>query len=54
MSSDTYVNDQEKCDDVRPISRMNMTVLDWFRPSHGVIVIRLVFAVLCYEILCPG
>jgi hypothetical protein len=36
--------------DVRSISRMNKVLLDWFMPSHGVIVIRPVFSVLCCEI----
>jgi hypothetical protein len=49
-SSDIYDKNQEKHDDARSISMMNKLVLDWFRPSHGVIVMRLVFAVLCYEI----
>jgi hypothetical protein len=45
-SSDIYDKDPEKCDDVRSISMMNMAVLDWFRPSHGVIALRPVFAIL--------
>jgi hypothetical protein len=49
-SSDTCDEDQEKHDDARSISRMNIVVLDWFRPSRGVIAIHLVFAILCYEI----
>jgi hypothetical protein len=36
-SSDICDKDREKCDDVRSISRMNTVVLDWFRPSYGVI-----------------
>jgi hypothetical protein len=50
MSSDTCDEDQEKCDDARSISKINTTSLDWFRPSHGVIALRPVFAVVCYEI----
>jgi hypothetical protein len=30
-----------------------MMSLDWFRPSRGVIALRLVFAILCYEIRYP-
>jgi hypothetical protein len=44
---------RKKHDDARSISRMNTMVLDWFRPSRGVIDLRPVFVVLCYEILCP-
>jgi hypothetical protein len=43
-------DDQKKRDDARSILRMNMVSLDWFRPSHKVIAIHLVFTVLCYEI----
>jgi hypothetical protein len=52
-SLDTYDEDQGKRDDVRSISRINTAVLDWFRPSHEVIVIRPGFAVLRCEITCP-
>jgi hypothetical protein len=42
-SSDTYDEDREKHNDARLISRMNTTILDWFRPSYGLIAIRPVF-----------
>jgi hypothetical protein len=49
-SSDTCDKDREKRDDARSISRINTTILDWFRSSRGVIVLRPVFIVLCCEI----
>jgi hypothetical protein len=49
-SSDTCDEDQEKRDDARSNSRLNTTILDWFRPSCGVIALRLVFTVSHYEI----
>jgi hypothetical protein len=52
-SSDTCDEDQEKRDDVRSISKRNTTILDWFRPSRGVIVLHQVCVVLCFEIRCP-
>jgi hypothetical protein len=51
--SDTCDDDWKKCDNARSFLRMNMMSLDWFRPSHGVIALRLIFVVLCYEIQCP-
>jgi hypothetical protein len=50
VSLDIYDEDQEKYDDIRSISRMNMVSLDWFNPSRGIIVIHSVFAILCYKI----
>jgi hypothetical protein len=52
-SSDTCDKDREKRDDARSISRINTTILDWFRFSRGVIALRPVFIVLCCEIRCP-
>jgi hypothetical protein len=49
-SSDTYDEGQEKRDDARSISRRNTVILDWFWPSHRVIALRPVCAVLCCEI----
>jgi 6-phosphogluconolactonase/glucosamine-6-phosphate isomerase/deaminase len=45
-SLDIYDEDQEKCSDVRSILKMNMVNLDFFMPSHGVIALRPIFAVL--------
>jgi hypothetical protein len=53
MSSDTCVKDREKYDDVRSISRMNMTVLDCLSSYRRVIAIHLVFIVLCCKIRFP-
>jgi hypothetical protein len=39
--------DREKRNDAKSIYRMNTTVLDWFRPSHGVTTLCPVFVVLC-------
>jgi hypothetical protein len=44
---------REKRDDTRSISMMNTMDLDWFSPSHKVIVIRLIFVVLWYKIQYP-
>jgi hypothetical protein len=52
-SSDICDKDREKRDDVRSISRMNTTDLDWFRPSSGVIAARPSFVMLRYKIRCP-
>jgi hypothetical protein len=45
VSSDTCDENREKRDNVRSISSMNTTSLDWFRPSRGITTIRPVFAV---------
>jgi hypothetical protein len=50
--SDIYDKDREERDDARSISRMNTTVLDWFKSSREVIALRPIFYVLCYEIQC--
>jgi hypothetical protein len=49
-SSDICDKDREKHGDIRSILKMNMTDLDWFRPSHKVIAIHPIFILLCYEI----
>jgi hypothetical protein len=54
VSLNTYDDDWEKCNDVRSISTMNKVSFDWFRRSRGIIALRSIFTVLCYEIRCSG
>jgi hypothetical protein len=51
-SLDTCDEDKGKCGDARSILRMNMTDLDWFRPSRGVTTLRL--ASMYYAVKCDA
>jgi hypothetical protein len=52
-SSDICNDDQDKCDDVKSILRMNTINLNWFKLSHAVILLRpvLLYYAIKFDVL---